>query len=1037
MLEIKNLTKIYKTKGGVDTIALDNVSVTFEEKGMVFLLGKSGSGKSTLLNLCGGLDTPTKGEIIVRGRSSATFSGSDFDSYRNTFVGFIFQEYNVLNEFTVEENLSIALELQGKPKDKAKVDELLRRVDMQGFKKRKPNTLSGGQKQRIAIARALIKDPRIIMADEPTGALDSATGKQVFDTLKSLSEDRLVIVVSHDRDFAEYYGDRIIELKDGKIISDVTKERSPEKALTGNVAVIGENTLSVKNGKALGESDFKSIKEFLFHAEEDVIITRGKKSVDDFKKANRIAEDGSSEYFQDTDTENIKVKTYTKEERKFVRSRLPLKKAVKIGVSNLKIKPFRLFFTILLSVIAFIMFGVSSTLMAYDENRVLKESFAQSTYNAVALGKGYHVKHISYENGEERYSYDNYNNTVMTEEDVISLSSAMDADLLPYFDFNSRYGGKIYVNNISDKKGSPKTMTDYSVTGFAPASEASAVAPVVLGEYPSSAGEVAISSFFADCILKNELKGLNEDGSPDNVSVPVADINGLIGKKISFRVSNTTVVVTIKGIFDGGETPSKFSGYDRVETVETWDTVMLMEYAQFISETMQKIFLVSDDFYSTVADKIGYEYSEENDYEKYFEYGKSLVYQKNGNERYISSWCAYDSAQERLTVYFFDPSKNSVTGDDMVLCLNDMPSVAIEETAKQNWIDAHESEYLQKSEDARRLADEHSGSEDPEDKRLLYYYNGLRDIYYNVAKEPDNLIWNLSYALQDINYGEFYISFPDDVKAELIAILKDYFTECYTREDLSVQLKNNESGNVIYGEIVGFYLNPSNSNKDYNTGAYVSEEKYPEFQYESAWRDEIVTKYVLQPSAVYYSGVFVPFGNEQKDNMDKILSIIGKTAEDDSFYYIDNSLYQSVSMISGTVKSMEKVFLYIGIAIAMFASLLLFNFISVSITNKMHEIGVLRAVGARGADVFKIFFSESFVISVICLIISALGTLGLLSYLNAEITQALSFSMQLLVFGPLSLVMLVGVAIAVALLGTLIPVVRISSKKPVDSMRSL
>ena len=117
MLEVKNLTKIYKTKGG-DVTALDNVSVTFPEKGMVFLLGKSGSGKSTLLNICGGLDSPTSGEIIVKGKSSKDFLQSDFDSYRNTFIGFVFQEYNILNEFSVEDNIALALELQGKPKNK-------------------------------------------------------------------------------------------------------------------------------------------------------------------------------------------------------------------------------------------------------------------------------------------------------------------------------------------------------------------------------------------------------------------------------------------------------------------------------------------------------------------------------------------------------------------------------------------------------------------------------------------------------------------------------------------------------------------------------------------------------------------------------------------------------------------------------------------------------------------------------------------------------------------------------------------------------
>ena len=147
MLETIHLTKIYKTRGGADVKALDDVSIQFPETGMVFLLGKSGSGKSTLLNVCGGLDSPTMGAISVKGRTSIAFSQSDFDSYRNTFVGFIFQEYNILNEFSVEDNIALALELQGKPKDKNRIAEILEQVDLAGYGKRKPNTLSGGQKQ--------------------------------------------------------------------------------------------------------------------------------------------------------------------------------------------------------------------------------------------------------------------------------------------------------------------------------------------------------------------------------------------------------------------------------------------------------------------------------------------------------------------------------------------------------------------------------------------------------------------------------------------------------------------------------------------------------------------------------------------------------------------------------------------------------------------------------------------------------------------------------------------------------------------------
>ena len=144
MLEVIHLTKLYKTKGGADVRALDDVSLRFPEKGMVFLLGRSGSGKSTLLNVCGGLDSPTSGEIVVKGRSSKDFSQSDFDSYRNTFVGFVFQEYNILDEFSVEDNIALALELQGKPKDKKTIEKLLADVDLSGYAKRKPNTLSGG-----------------------------------------------------------------------------------------------------------------------------------------------------------------------------------------------------------------------------------------------------------------------------------------------------------------------------------------------------------------------------------------------------------------------------------------------------------------------------------------------------------------------------------------------------------------------------------------------------------------------------------------------------------------------------------------------------------------------------------------------------------------------------------------------------------------------------------------------------------------------------------------------------------------------------
>ena len=263
MLQVKNLVKVYKSKKAESVTALNNVSIDFPDKGFVFLLGKSGSGKSTLLNSIGGLDKFDSGEIIIKGKSSKDFSQADFDSYRNTFIGFIFQEYNILENFSVAKNLALALELQGRKADHEEVMRLLRQVEMEQYAKRKPNELSGGQKQRVAIARALIKDPEIIMADEPTGALDSNTGKQVMDTLKELSKSKLVIVVSHDREFAEIYGDRIIELKDGKILSDVTKKEIEAQQASDGIKIIDNSVLYIKKGKQISDGEMKAIAKII------------------------------------------------------------------------------------------------------------------------------------------------------------------------------------------------------------------------------------------------------------------------------------------------------------------------------------------------------------------------------------------------------------------------------------------------------------------------------------------------------------------------------------------------------------------------------------------------------------------------------------------------------------------------------------------------------------------------------------------------------------------------------------------------------
>lgn len=220
MLNLQGVCKTYIPKKGKPVYALKNIDLSFDETGLVFLLGKSGSGKSTLMNIIGGLDHPDSGSIHFYDQVITQFDRNDYDAYRNTMIGFIFQEFNLIESYSVYQNIALSASLQNEMASRRDIETLLETLELSEEIDRMPYELSGGQKQRVSIARALIKDPRVLLADEPTGSLDSETGKQIFELLKTVSKNRLVIVVSHDRDFALTYGDRIIEMSDGRVILD-------------------------------------------------------------------------------------------------------------------------------------------------------------------------------------------------------------------------------------------------------------------------------------------------------------------------------------------------------------------------------------------------------------------------------------------------------------------------------------------------------------------------------------------------------------------------------------------------------------------------------------------------------------------------------------------------------------------------------------------------------------------------------------------------------------------------------------------------
>ena len=233
MLEIKHIKKSYKTGDFVQK-ALNDVSIQFRQNEFVAILGPSGSGKTTLLNVLGGLDHYDSGDLIINGKSTKNFKAADWDAYRNNSVGFIFQSYNLISHISIQDNVEMALTLSNvKKKERRKrAREALKSVGLLEHAHKRPNQLSGGQMQRVAIARSLVNNPDIILADEPTGALDSNTSKQIMDLIQKIASDKLVIMVTHNQDLAYQYATRVIEVKDGKVVSDsnpLTKEEQEEE----------------------------------------------------------------------------------------------------------------------------------------------------------------------------------------------------------------------------------------------------------------------------------------------------------------------------------------------------------------------------------------------------------------------------------------------------------------------------------------------------------------------------------------------------------------------------------------------------------------------------------------------------------------------------------------------------------------------------------------------------------------------------------------------------------------------------------------
>ncbi len=925
MLEVKKLTKIYKPKKGVPVTALGGVTLKFPEKGMVFLLGKSGSGKSTLLNLLGGLDVYDDGEIIIKGVSSKDFEQSRFDSYRNTYVGFIFQEYNILPEFSVGANIALALELQGKKATDELINEILKEVDLEDYGSRKPNELSGGQLQRVAIARALVKNPEIIMADEPTGALDSNTGKQVFDTLKKLSRDKLVIIVSHDREYAEHYADRIITLGDGLVIDDVEFDASNDD--TAAALEYEGDTVTVPKGYHLTEEDREAINAYLDSLADKAMI--------------RFA--GRSKKFKKTDESDIPSQDPSK--FKLIKSKLPMKSAFKIGAGALKHKKFRLVMTIMLSVVAFTLFALVDTFGSYDHVKTCTNSIMDSEITYASMVK-------SKLHGEGIDSYWRTWGYKLTDADIKNIVDETGLDVEGVYVPDS---GRINLNGHVNTDKTLYTKGEYvihsmNMAGFVEMKEADAEKlgyDIVAGRMPEKTGEIAITSYVCETFrLGGYTEGavLDGDGYEDlNIVQQYEKIekeSDMIGKKLILAGSEYTVVGVVDTKFD-------LSRY-KVLTEEPDD-------GQSTADQLVNFFLVN-----------------ELDYARNYSFHNLAIVSEGAVDDMIESgfktvsldmmWMSFHSVEDENTDVWanIDPTR-----------IGKFEHINLD---RVTWLDGKEHTSLGEKELVITL-----------DCVYSYNSNGV-------------------------------ISGPDGDAGDRV----DY--SMYAEFEFNGNM-NPVDGDYIYEEgykVVGIIDNINNE--------YTGESDYSVYVC-----DDLFATMTAGTDGIYSFAV----GKMPETERD-IRALVQYCYRDDTDtrYPLQNSVTYELDSVNEIFEELSTIFFWIGVGFAVFAAAMLANFIGTSIAYKKQEIGILRAIGSRSNDVFRIFFSESFIIAMINFVIAAIATGTITAMINGIIRDEVGLLITILTFGIRQIALLFAVSVGVAAVASFLPVKKIASKRPIDAIRN-
>ena len=1136
MLEVKNLRKTYKGKKGNDVEALKGIDIRFPSFGMVFVLGKSGSGKSTLLNLLGGLDKPSQGEIIVNGNPIASFTPKDLDEYRNAHVGFVFQEYNVLDDMTIEENVELALRLQSQKKNKEKVESVLARVGLEGMGKRKANALSGGQRQRVAIARAIVKDPDIVLADEPTGALDSSTGSEILSVLKELSKEKLVVVVSHDREYAMRFGDRIIEIADGVIVKDTSGDSLQQAQ--GNLTLTEDGSICIEDCAAIDEEAERRIIESIRAHKGKAAISFGEAASPHF--ASIVKSQAPISEPIETRQGETEVRTEPKK-----RSSLPFWTAFKMGAASLKKKPARASLMILLLSISLSMLGVASSLMLYDAKFSIAETMKGRKADCETIQKTYDVKATM--------------RTTMALTGTLAYENEAVNPVSTYFTIsemaalNQKEGGNKFAGVYS--WGTPiwyaeaPQQTSYYRPGFYGITDAGAEFMTANGfklqggNYPQNANEIAISRYQFDCYIHGKRYPKKVDD--------------IIGTEVNFHVNGKNKALKIAGVYNCGEIPRRYDSltFGGVSP----DPALLADFNDYITRSFHRLAYVTPSFFEENGfsivkrpmSSIGLSANLGANYyfgysgakyggnmfipaEKINELGVSLVYKDvsgnpteyvapKGKEVYLPS--GYPNLAKGVVAgHFVDRAEYSIVQKGYSPAIQEkLPDEkAVEEAnAAITRMRAYSNETTSGSTPTPYQGDFEA------DYALIKELGGplYDDVYrflYLISKSQE-FIASYERETPSSSYEEGYLSFREKVNKanEMTEGYLDDATKTSIKDYLVAHMGNHlryeETLRIAKAIVNGTPIGMSEASRSrflpdakliVETPSLVKAEKGKELY-------DAIVDYGLVSVSEYgimggfgfdYEGIVTPIeenppfmahsrGSSAKTELKVIgyfeandpkiaLGAIGPIAavegmksialgphiqyhseitdyemEDDVRYdslmaktdfnrhdvdtmladygtyryQMTNSAYTSSKQVTDSIQKLRIIFLSVGAGFAVFAMLMLLHFVSNSVATKTKQIGILRAVGAKGSDLFRIFFSESGLLLLFTLAVSVafclLGAWGLnMMFLS-------SIRVVVIEFGIVNAAILLGMGLIFAFIGTFFPVLKAARKAPIDTIR--